>query len=124
MSKYRNIPQATKDNVLHYINQVYDEAYELGYQRGRVQSDSDIKSAQQMIEDAIKNLRELKEEPKRGKWEDMATPLGASYGRHEFVCSECDYAATYFVGGSEEWWDTRRPNYCPNCGADMRGDEE
>lgn len=124
MSKYRNIPQATKDNVLHYINQVYDEAYELGYQRGRVQSDRDIENAQQMIENAIKNLRELKQEPKRGKWVDRASELDAGLGRHNFVCSECAHTAWYFVGGSEDWWDIRKPNYCPNCGADMRGDEE
>ena len=28
------------------------------------------------------------------------------------VCSECRFGATFING----------PNYCPNCGADMRGD--
>lgn len=108
MAKYRNIPQATKDNVLHYINQVYDEAYELGYQRGRVQSDRDIENAQQMVEDAIKRLHELKQVPKRGYWLDA---------REEdpcwFICSECKTMvdADY--------------NYCPHCGCAMeRGEEE
>lgn len=59
MSKYRNIPQATKDNVLHYINQVYDEAYELGYQHGKRQGESDIEKTQRMIEDAVESLQEL-----------------------------------------------------------------
>lgn len=59
MAKYRNIPQATKDNILHYVNQVYDEAYELGYQHGRRQGKSDIEKTQQMIEDAVKSLQEL-----------------------------------------------------------------
>ena len=112
MSKYRNIPQATKDNVLHYVNQVYDEAYELGYQRGIVQSDRDIKNAQQMIEDAIKNLRELKQEPKRGEW------IEHNDGIVLCECSECHEKYLLY----EEHILGR--NYCPNCGADMRGDEE
>ena len=59
MAKHRNIPQATKDNVLHYINQVYDEAYELGYQHGKRQGESDIEKTQRMIEDAVQSLKEL-----------------------------------------------------------------
>ncbi len=59
MPKHRNIPQATKDNVLHYVNQVYDEAYELGYQHGKRQGESDIEKTQQMIEDAVQSLKEL-----------------------------------------------------------------
>lgn len=114
MSKYRNIPQATKDNVLHYINQVYDEAYELGYQRGRVQSDRDIENAQQMIENAIKNLRELKQEPKCGEWMDKRELYKTA------VCSEC-----LKVTVQEKWGEELRYyDYCPNCGADMRGDTE
>lgn len=59
MAKYRNIPQATKDNILHYVNQVYDEAYELGYQHGKRQGESDIEKTQRMIEDAVQSLKEL-----------------------------------------------------------------
>lgn len=59
MAKYRNIPQSTKDNILHYVNQVYDEAYELGYQHGKRQGESDIEKTQRMIEDAVESLKEL-----------------------------------------------------------------
>lgn len=59
MPKHRNIPQAIKDNVLHYINQVYDEAYELGYQHGKRQGESDIEKTQRMIENAVQSLQEL-----------------------------------------------------------------
>ena len=59
MPKHRNIPQATKDNILHYVNQVYDEAYELGYQHGKRQGESDIEKTQRMIEDAVESLKEL-----------------------------------------------------------------
>ena len=68
---------------------------------------------------AIKSL-----EQKRGKWVDRASELDAGLGRHNFVCSECAHTAWYFVGGSEDWWDTRKPNYCPNCGARMESDEQ
>ena len=115
MSKYRNIPQATKDNVLHYINQVYDEAYELGYQRGRVQSDRDIDNAQRMIEDAIKNLHELKQVPKRGKWVDKGD---------FYVCSECGKRMPYAVLDSElSQAYAFMSDYCPHCGARMESDE-
>lgn len=60
-------------------------------------------------------------EPKSGKWRDIATELDASFKRHDFVCSECAHTANYFVGGSEDWWDMEKPNYCPNCGAKMKG---
>lgn len=68
-------------------------------------------------------IQTLKKEPKRGEWLDRASELDAGFGRHNFVCSECAHTAWYFVGGSEDWWAIRKPNYCPNCGADMRGDE-
>lgn len=61
--------------------------------------------------------------PKRGKWIDRASKLDAGLGRHNFVCSECAHTAWYFVGGSEDWWDREKPNYCPNCGAKMKRTE-
>lgn len=119
MSKYRNIPQATKDNVLHYINQVYDEAYELGYQRGRVQSDKDIENAQQMIEAAIKNLHELKQEPKRGKWEKVPYKR---QGHDEIVIDREAWRCTNC--GNAPKINNPYMRYCPNCGARMESDAE
>lgn len=90
MAKYRNIPQATKDNILHYVNQVYDEAYELGYQHGRRQGESDIEKTQQMIEDAVESLKELTanqthqfDDPPCKTCEYFQTNEGA------FPCCEC-----------------------------------
>lgn len=45
---------------------------------------------------------------KRGKWE---------YG----VCTNCNTPPDYFVSG--DYWVDFKPDFCPNCGAEMRGDE-
>ena len=52
----------------------------------------------------------------RGRWivgkidDPILEPVGIS---ESFRCSECDYGYVSF--------DQKRHNYCPNCGADMRG---
>ena len=55
------------------------------------------------------DLREVK----RGKWIKVAAL--APFEQDDFRCSECD---------SWPWWcgvtDANLPNFCPNCGADMR----
>ena len=50
-------------------------------------------------------------EPKKGKWISNNTDINSfmNRGRH---CSLCNYTVEFSV------------NYCPNCGADMRGEEE
>jgi len=44
---------------------------------------------------------------KRGKWDG-------------YICSECNVCADYFISG--DFYFDEKPDYCPNCGADMRGD--
>ena len=61
-----------------------------------------------------------KQEPKTGHWiDDNENEIDAQYGRHLYKCSECNEYADMFVGGTEDWWDLEKPNYCPNCGAKM-----
>lgn len=69
----------------------------------------------------IKSLPPAK--PKCGKWIDIETEINKNFGKHYFVCSECSRSASYFIGGSENWWNTEKPNYCPNCGARMEVEE-
>lgn len=44
---------------------------------------------------------------KRGEWDG-------------YVCSECNECADYFISG--DFYFDEKPNFCPNCGARMDGD--
>ncbi len=62
---------------------------------------------------AIRDIKDLKaadvNPAKRGKWDG-------------YICSECNVCADYFVSG--DFYFDEKPNFCPNCGADMRGDSK
>ncbi len=51
-------------------------------------------------------------EPKKGKWINHR----CDDGHHIADCNLC--------GETMQWWYEDVPNYCPNCGADMRGGED
>lgn len=60
-------------------------------------------------------------EPKRphGEWE-----IDSEYGRiYHLFCSECKKDVEDYISGSENWWLNSVPKFCPNCGADMRGEK-
>ncbi len=55
----------------------------------------------------------------RGEWIDEADKYDASFGIHDYRCSNCNsYADEYICG--HEWYRAGKPNFCPHCGADMR----
>ena len=56
-------------------------------------------------------------EPKTGKWI-------VNISDYESVCSVCGAKETDFIYGTEMWYGLGESNYCPNCGAKMRGEEE
>lgn len=49
----------------------------------------------------------IKSMVKHGKWDG-------------YICSECNVCADYFISG--DFYFDKKPDYCPNCGADMRGE--
>lgn len=62
-------------------------------------------------------------EPKRGEWIDEADKYDASFGIHDYRCSNCNSYADEYIGG-HEWYTVGKPNFCPHCGADMRERKE
>ena len=58
-------------------------------------------------------------ERERGGWIDEADKYDASFGIHDYRCSNCNSYADEYIGG-HEWYTAGKPNFCPCCGADMR----
>ena len=79
------------------LSRIRQEAYEQGYQDGKV--DGYNLSGTRMSS--------AKQERKKGKWID----------EDEMTCSVCGFECDdpYYLGDA---------NYCPNCGADMRDNND
>lgn len=68
------------------------------------------------IQDTIENLPPI--QPKRGQWIDDGSELGCQ-------CSQCGKTLDEYINcGTEYMTLTEIPKFCPNCGADMRGEQE
>jgi len=73
------------------------------------EAQEDSKECYYEIRQTIKDLPSVKlQEPKTGHWIILKDEYGDV---HEAVCSNCD------SNGNHKW------SYCPNCGADMRGEK-
>jgi hypothetical protein len=60
-------------------------------------------------------IEALFHERPKGRWVRRPNVLGTDYYGH---CSECDCTDPL------ERTNRGKPNFCPNCGADMRGEED
>ena len=56
----------------------------------------------------------------QGEWIDEVDKYSASFGIHDYRCSNCNSYADEYIGG-HEWYTAGKPNFCPHCGADMKG---
>ena len=65
------------------------------------------------IADIINDIEDAIEERKKGKW-----IVEGHHPNYLLRCSACQEIAMWAGGISYIY-----PNFCPNCGADMRGDE-
>lgn len=64
------------------------------------------------IEKAVDDVPSAQVERKKGKWKEETRRTVHGYDFPISICSECGKMAV------DEY------NFCPNCGADMRGDNE
>lgn len=72
-----------------------------------VKTDTEILTALDMAISALENKGVNPQEPKTGHWSH-----DGSHWKNRFICSECGY----------KLFD-EPTNYCPNCGAKMKGGE-
>lgn len=95
------------------FEKVYMTAYK-GNSNGYVSEGNPLKQYNKGLDDAIKAINSLapaKPERKKGYWTEDSDP-GQIIGEH-YSCSEC-----------RACFSTLKSNFCPNCGADMRGEYE
>lgn len=69
---------------------------------------------QRIIEEALARIPSA--ERKKGKWKETDDGWDGTY----YVCSECGCPWTLIDGTPED----NGMNFCPNCGADMRGEKD
>ena len=96
------------------FEKVYMTAYK-GSSNGYVSEGNPLKQYNKGLDDAIKAVNSLapaEPERKRGEWiYDTERVAGDGWTYRQYHCSECKFQE---LGGLA--------NFCPNCGADMRGD--
>lgn len=74
---------------------------------------ADLTSLKELLEDTpTADVVEVRHE----KWLDYSDKYDRGM---DLRCSVCGMKASAFVGGTEDWWDSWKPNYCPHCGAKM-----
>ena len=70
------------------------------------------------VEEVLRSLPSAQPERRKGKWDFM--------GWQMFQCSECKHTFTqdFLEGWREYTYEPFFPPFCPNCGADMRGEQD
>lgn len=67
--------------------------------------------ARERAETAVKSVSSAQLEQRTGTWEERRVEGTDIWDRRRFYCSACG-----------DWQTYGTPAFCPNCGADMRGD--
>lgn len=82
----------------------------------------DDEKLREIVKEAVERFKEEYEITDRpqGEWIDEADKYDASFGIHDYRCSNCNSYADEYIGG-HEWYTAGKPNFCPHCGARMKG---
>ena len=75
-----------------------------------------------LAEEYIKQLPSAQPQRKRGKWIYGEDNPGT--GRDGWFCSKCGHFELWDYSADMKSAELNLPNYCPNCGADMRGEQD
>lgn len=89
----------SKEKAIKELREVYENEYPTA------SGDFD-EYASHDVPNVLRNMPFANVQPvKHGKWEG-------------YLCPECNENADYFISGN--FYFDEEPNFCPNCGADMR----
>ena len=119
----------TIDEAIQHAEEVAEEHAKYNRYGGFESCDECAKEHRQLAE-WLKELKQLREQepcedvthaPKKGKWIDTDVTLlnRQGYIVHEVICSECN-GISYFRGIDGKYIGA---NLCPNCGAEMKGED-
>ena len=88
--------ETKEDAILSFeqqIKQLVQDAFDKGYQCG---------------------YKDRKSEPQEGEWI-------VNIFDYKSMCSVCGANETHFIYGTEMWYGLGKSNFCPYCGARMKG---
>ena len=95
----------TRDEVIWWVNHLFEIRKEEYFNKGMMKDAKEVEEAQRMV------IETLQDRPK-GEWEyHNYSDVNNKYQGY-YICSVCGR------------YEHAKHNYCPNCGADMRGKEE
>ena len=94
-----------------FENRMYNEVFEKDSEDQKW--DSGCWMRYKLFERVLKEQPTIEPERKKGKW----LPDNNNYYDERYVCSECKVSYKVDTCMGHPSWD-----FCPNCGADMRGD--
>ena len=98
-----------------------EDAIEAIHREARIVGGSVAIEYADMFQDAIEALPSA--DRPQGEWVDEADKYDASFGIHDYRCSNCNSYADEYIGG-HEWYTAGKPNFCPHCGARMKGADD
>ena len=100
---------------------VYDAMVEKGQRSRRYKLGEIWELNGTEIREALDTVPSVTPEQKRGKWNAYYHGINETPS-FTYSCNQCGYSAPYGLYGGK--YSQKEWNFCPNCGADMRGEND